>query len=474
MHRYKKIILGAALAVSAGMTSCNDYFEVEDTNRLTEEQVLTGENGLKNITLAMYQFLTAAGWRYGEYVFAPQNMRGDDMTGLGGFTQYNYLTVVSEFQNSPAGPELVNNWNNRYNSINQANQLLSFVGKVGLSDERVKVLTSEARAVRAYAHFELYKNFHKIVIKHGSDVSEPTPTTDRVKSLEIIINELEESYGDLPVTWDDANYGRFTRGAALSYLAHAYLYKKDWAKAEEVLKKVIALGVYDLEDNFRSLFDGSNEASVEIIFANRYTAEISGGLERYHNLSVSNDPDGWNMWRPSDFLTSEFQKEKQTSGALDSRVPGTINIPEVTKDYSRDIPTFSKYYGGGESNSGIDIIQMRYADVLLMLAEALNEQGKADEALLNLNKVRNRADLPNFTKKEKNNLFSEIKRQRLLEFTMEGKRFYDLVRWGNPEKTLEANGKKGIENFKKGVHEFLPIPKSEVDTNPNIEPTPGF
>ncbi len=198
------------------------------------------------------------------------------------------------------------------------------------------------------------------------------------------------------------------------------------------------------------------------------------------------------MFAPSDFLISEFEKERTTVDGPDKRLTATIcyndadgmsnifgnpwsSYFEVGDEIT---PQFKKFVDGQNQTwngvSGCNVPLLRYADILLMYAESLNESG-GDNTLANnaINDVRKRAGLADFTGSGSDAMRAEIRHQRILEFSCEGQRFQDMVRYGNVEQTLRDNGHEFVNNYSEKCN-YYPIPAIEVSQNPMVNPTPGY
>ena len=490
--KYKNIVCLWISVFLLGL-GCDDYLDLNDPTNLNADNYWRNEADVKNTALAMYAMLTPGSWRYHEYYIGPGILRGDDVLPLYEALRWDYIAAVPYFSNRPANPCPDIIWNKMYDVIGQANQILRYIdGVTGMDEAAVNRYKAEVRAMRAYAHYELLRNFRQIVIAD----SDPDgldklnrPLSSREGSWNFVVRELSEAAPLLPKKWSDDQYGRITSGAAMAFLGTAYLYQGNKMKeAEQTFKSVIADYDYELDDEFARLFDGSKETSNEIIFAQRFTADKNGTGYKYNNMAVANytsDDGGWYMWRPSDFLMESFREEKTTDGKYDKRMFGTVLWSEENVDvvfdgepYTSSKTCFRKYTESKQAVSSMtsyaDYITMRYADVLLMLAEALTEQNKAPEAVPYLDQVRERAGLSKFGKTDTESVRAEIRRQRLLEFALESKRFYDLVRWGIVKEQLTEAKHIGAAAFVKGKHEYFPVPLSETNNNPKIDPDPNF
>jgi hypothetical protein len=311
----------------------------------------------------------------------------------------------------------------------------------------------------------------------------------------LIISDLEDAIGALPLKteYQSKDAGRATKGAAQSLLAKVYLFREQHDLAEPLLMEVINSGQYGLETDFVDANSVKGNNGVESIFeigALQFEGYGAGGNQYANTQGVRGTPNrGWGFNRPSIDLRESFE-------AADPRLKGTIIDLGDTMDIGTvdeviilgDGPTPDEVFDDQGNLIEIECYNrkvwvpgtntitqwghhrriIRYADVLLMAAEALNKNGKPGDALLYLNQVRERARggnisvLPDITETNPALLEDIILDERRYELAMEGHRFWDLVRTG---KATEVLGPLG---FISGKHELLPIPQNEIDISQGI------
>ncbi|BDD12239.1 membrane protein (plasmid) [Fulvitalea axinellae] len=477
-NKFKKYILALIAMSGIAFSSCEDLLEQTSPDTLTTDNYWRTPDDVRRFAVAVYDQLSYFTWKFGEVEFVCENLRGDDLVAAPGATQYGYLGRVVNFTNNDEWSPR-NIWYKNYNMIHLSNQALANMGRVsGLSDADKAKFEAEFRFLKAYAHFDIWKNFHGVIIRdevvsNGEQIDKALATEAEID--EYFVREFTAAANGLPAKWDDNNYGRATSGAAWAYLGKFHLYRKQWAEATAAFAKVTG---YGLEDNFRSLFNGTNEQNKESIFVSKFS--IDANTSQHSNLGlalVPGEKNGWNLVRVSEFATNSYEANdirKDASVLLDG---GTLEGETVDFD-DENMRMLAKYVESMDivntGKSGTDYILMRYADVLLMNAEALNEQNQTGPALAALNQVRSRAGLGNFSGAQAE-IRTEIKKQRMLELLGEGHRFYDLVRWGNPKQALSVEGgHPGAVNFEEGKHNYFPIPAVEYDENNLVDPTPKF
>jgi len=388
-----------------------------------------------------------------------------------------------------SGHGIMNNtWQRYYQAIFRANTILRKIEDFDESSiPNKKRYIGEARFLRALCYFDLVRIFGAIpAVTLDISVSEAykTPRTP-VESIynDIIIPDFQAAESALPASYTGTNVGRPTTGAAKALLGRVYLTIKDFPKAESKLMEVTTMG-YELLPNFNDLFDYSNKRHKEYIYNIEYQGGVNGGSV-FTNSFLPNFPEmatffgvvgqGLENNNPTRALIAMFEDH-------DTRKEMTVGIPGGYYNAAgefRPLPvftcqTYTKKYLTREparEDSPADWKVIRYGDVLLMLAEAMNENGKTEQAIPYLNQIRKRAGVDEYpTTMNKAETFAAIEKERRLELSFEGVRWFDLVRWG---KAYEVMSSKGMQ-----PHMILyPIPLSQVQliNDPAILPqNPGY
>ena len=374
-------------------------------------------------------------------------------------------------------PESV--WRGYYRAIYRANLAIENIPPIEMDGALKQRLVAECRFLRAYFYFNMVRWFGDLplisqALQPGEYEQLRSPKAD---VYALIISDLEAAINGLPEksAYQSDETGRATKGAAKGLLAKVYLTLGDFANAEKYALEVIQSGEYELFPNYTTLFQPAGENSSESVFEVQAAAfETGGGASQYNQVQgVRGSPNlGWGFNRPSDDLVAAYEPG-------DPRREATIlNVGEVLPDGSgivQDNPDmFNERYNqkawvpphpGFQENGPGNIRLLRYADVLLMAAEAANENSKPADALLYLNMVRARARgqssfiLPDITETDKDLLRQIIWHERRVELAMEQQRWFDLVRQGRAAEVMQAVGK----DFVAGKHELFPIPQKEID-----------
>lgn len=412
-------------------------------------------------------------------------------------------------------------WNDHYAMINQANNALDDAKTFNLTDAASQRNVGEACFFRAYSYFELVKNFGDVPLINYRIVKPTDAIRDKSPAATIyafIDSNLQVASSLLPLNSSTyGNYpGRLTIGAAKTLWAQTYLFRQNWARVIAICNEVKASGQYSLMPNFSDIWrDGVNGAGkncAESIFemqatvgANAVTngsVDNGSGWGTCQSVRQNGAPIEWNLgwgWNtPTDNLVNAWDnndpRKYQTIlfsgqsdggpalGGFGATVPaysdplGQGGLAEKywnKKIYTGDDPAM-RQFTGYINNSGqapwIDHRILRYADVILMLAEAANESGDGATAAANLELIRNRASgnkgagrtiVPPIPFVSQSQMRTAIKNERRFEFAMEGYRFYDLVRWGDAVSVLSSLGYTNRCRF-------YPIPQKAIDLSGGV------
>ncbi|MBU2950601.1 RagB/SusD family nutrient uptake outer membrane protein [Tamlana agarivorans] len=492
----KKIIYTVAIITLFILGSCSsDFLDKKPLDQFTTDVFFkTQEHAIQAINASYdpFQF-----WEYyANFFIYTGNIASDDAVkgGFGAGDQAQYQ-LLNDFNIFPDNAALRHRWQAIYTGIARANITLDNVPNIDMDATLRSRILGEAKFIRALNYYNLviaYGGVPLITTQMGID-EQNVPRATAADTWAQIEQDLEEAASVLPLatSYDASNVGRASRGAAYGLLGKALVYQGKWQEAEVALKKVTegSGAVYDLVADYRSLFDGNAENSVESLFEVQFAAGISvlpwetPADQNGSSLNTTNGPqgtgfDGWGFNTPTQNLVDAY--EKTVTLQDDPRLIATIFrdgdvVGGLT--YTAQAPTGyrnKKYVVGPEGTSVIDspvnFKVLRYADILLLLSEALNEQGKTAEAEIYLNRVRNRANLVSINGSSKDALRDIIYHERRVELAMEGERFFDLVRTGQAATVLSGSG------FVSPKHNLLPIPQAEMDVNTALKgnQNPGY
>lgn len=396
-------------------------------------------------------------------------------------------------------------WTGHYTLISKCNialdQIASNKDIIATAEQKLQA-EGEARFLRAYAYFNLVRFFGRVPLidKVFADAAAQSnvPQSNAAAIYAFIESDLMFAAANLPLKWDAKFVGRSTSGAANGLLAKVYLTQGKWAQAMGAASAVIGSGQYNLSTPYDRIFREEGENSSESMFEVQATANATtptaNGVQYAQIMGVRGSGAwdlGWGWNTPSTQLEAAYEANdprKARTILYTSNATTTFNTI-----YGEPLPVGlpnprynNKVYTNPSLRSSIgnrfgywmNIRILRYADVLLMYAEAANEMNNTTEALAKLEMVRARARagnnsiLPPVTTTDQALLREAIRRERRVELAMEHDRFFDLVRWGIAAATLQAAGKT---NFNNSRDNLLPIPQVQIDLSKGVlTQNPGY
>lgn len=431
------------------MTSCGDsFFDLEPASSVTIDKVYKTASDYNVAVIGCYAKLQSQVNFYTECC----EYRSDNLS-LGAptaGTQDRY--DIDHFTEKPSNGILSSYWANFNNNVYRCNLLLDQIDGANFAENLKKQYKGEAMFIRALNYFNMYRIWGGVpATKHVVSAAEALKVArySDEQMFDLIAGDLKEIVDNnyLPETYSSADMGRATPGAAKALLGKVYLTFHKWTEAISQL-----IGKYQLVSPIAQVFDVDNKNNNEIIFAVHFNKEIEGeGHSYWYNLTNASDDTNQTSSLLNTFPTGDARKDLITYVQVEK------NVRLMNKFYDTKSPTFKTV--------GNDQILLRYADVLLMYAEALNEiQYDASEgslALKYLNAVRQRAGISNLTAKqlptqEKFRKGILVERQR--EFPYEGQRWFDLVRMGFAKSVMAENGVE-IKDYQL----LFPIPQQEIE-----------
>ena len=464
------------------MVACTDDFVDVESFDETTESFFNSEQDYQDALIAAYDLLqsTYLNVMLGEIASNNTLAGGESATDTPGIQEIDNMTHTA------VNAQLRNIWSWMFSGVNRANYILEFQDKTDFPNKNV--VLAEATFLRAYYYFELVKWFGDVPLSvdqrllfGDQDVVERTPKAEVYAQIE---QDLIFAAANLPVT--QAQTGRVTKGAAQALLGKAYLYQDKFEEAATVLEELIASGTYDLVTDYGTLFENDNENNIESVFEVQYTDEEGAGFGCLQ-CSEGNVAVGFNGIRnySGPLFESGFSFNVPVQEAYDAFEDG-----DVRRDVAiLNIEAFAEANAGFNDGAGVSYVEgfehtgfynrkyiprqgdanigdavltnpnnyrsIRFADVLLMAAEALNRGAISDDrAKVYLNRVRTRAGLDAVTSTGAA-LTSDIYQERRVELVGEGHHFFDLVRTGRAA--------AAIEGFQTGKNELFPIPSIEIE-----------
>lgn len=514
----KKIVFLSGFLSLATVMSCDDsVLDKVNPNGVTFETYFTNDNELVAGVNAAYSTVQGFGLAAREWFFL-HDLRGDEMATGGGQLEAprNQLLIgVNDPANSVAN-SVFTGW---FRTIHRANVVLESANKkdVSFSAAVKNRVTGEAKFLRAWAYYELGTLWGGVPLytEYVKSVDGAKPKSTQQEVYKQVIDDLKAAEGLLPATYAASEYGRATKAATQVLLARTYLQMGEYASAKTELEKVVSSGQYKLVDNYLDLTNEEGEFNAESIFevtfspsngAFNWSGPDGDGTSAQEETIRTQEysPIGWRNLIPSDKMIDNYERISKGDAKNDPRFDmsfwkagdkfnngaDVINDVNVQGNSSKlDGKTlkiswrkYSVLYksNSGFITSGINMRIMRYADVLLMLAECENELGNSAKAIQLMNQVRARASVSmppyptkNYPCDSKASVFAALQHERYIELAAEEIRDFDIIRWRkNKKATTEP-----ISYFVASKHELLPLPQTEIDNNPKIDPkdqNPGY
>ena len=486
----KQLLAILTLFGSLTFTSCEDFLTEEVRGQQNLDTYFTTADECEAYITGCYQDITCGGWWNINTVWLLSEMCSDD-AWMGNTTQSqsDYISLAHYQGNGASNGPISNFWQYRYKGILRCNIAIDRIAALETPETEARDrLVAEARFLRGFYYFELVRNFGGVPLMTSYLLPEEVGGVTRASAEEIyafIEADLQAAAEVLPPR-SAAQVGHATSGAALGLLGKVYLYQEKWQEAHDVLKEVIDSGEYDLMDDFGQVWDMNYDNGKESLFEVQYeysdvsTILVGGSLATV--TGCRNGPgDGWSWCQPSANLEAAYIEAGDTTRLRwtiiktgCTEIAGEDQFDQFIQN-SKDMDSYEAYierYGWDPDCYIIDPAQhksariirkyflpladrpevyntdksplnhriLRFADVLLMYAEACNELGNDADARTALNRVRDRVHLPAVTSSGWD-LRKAIRLERRLELAFEENRLYDIRRW------TDENGKKVICNI---------------------------
>lgn len=519
MKKYN-IIRSILSLVVVALAGCEDGFDtgldIEPTGAVSETIFWQDENDARLAVNAVYNELDNT----------QMVIELDGITDLGFRSASNVPTFndVRLGELDPSNATITGIWERYYRGIRKANDVLTNIGNVEGDAEVLSRLEAEARFLRAYYYTQLTSLWGDVpLILEPLEINDQRPATAKAEIVDFIIDELDDIINNntLPLSYSDVNVGRATHGAALTLKARVALRNNMYEMVIDATTAVMDLGIYSLYPNYGELFQFAGQNSSEIIFDRQYAvggstynafgysaASIGGGstvepmhglFEKYDYNGPQNPDDPFENIDPRWDFTAYYTGQPIGTSTFNSwptsNTPDRISSTEFSTVYGYNLKKWVDYdtYSSNPDIGSINMILMRYADVLLMYAEAKIELGDIDASVYDaINQIRQRptVEMPAITSGLSQDELRQIVRdERAVELAFEGLRIFDINRWEIGE--VKAGLLQGMYyiNQNSGEWEILdlgveanfverdylwPIPQSEMDINDVLEQNTGY
>lgn len=485
MKKLKYILTIAGLSL---LVSCDDFLDVTPEAQLTTDVYFSDEESINDALNRVYSSVNWRFFRLGTMYFTSHEFSSDDVNM--NTADVNFTSAYT-FTNNPSNIYIERLWERWYLYLNDCNQVLKLASKY--NDSKATLYNAQARYFRAYWHFDLVNVFGDVVIRDHVPAADEfnIPKSPQEEVYKLIISDLEYAVENLPTrqVWGTSNLGRVTKGTALGLLAKVYLYRQDYTNAYKYAKQLVQSGEYSLDPNYRNLFSIDGKYSVESMMPGHYIYQNIAGRLRNPYVEFQGIPGsglGSAFFAPSDDLVNSFEVNDPRKAA------SIFNKGETIEGYTGAINWKAGFQYANKKviwpatqwpdadffKQQLNLPFLRYADLLLIYAEAANELGNTGDALDALEQVRFRARgnktflqagvLPQIIVTDKAQLRQLIWKERRVELAIEGNRWFDLVRYEKvvPGYTTSIMNNLGRTNFNYNKNSKFPIPSVFI-TNSN-------
>lgn len=465
-----KKILYSALALTILWSCSDDYLNMNREDQIPVEQFFQDEDDAVAATNAMYANLRS--WEVASFASFIVTIASDNAEKGSSPGDAAFFNDINNFTFTSSAFIVNDYWKGQWRGVNLANQVITNVPGIDMDENLKNRLLGEARFMRALHYFNLVRTYGGVPVYDGlpadGNYNIPRNTTQEVYDL--IVGDLTFAAANLPTSYDETNVGRATMGAAKAYLAKVYMYQQNFTQALSLTNEVMGMG-YDLLDDFYSVFRIANENSVESVFEAQATY-VDGNCgfsnSQYSETQGVRGQFGWGFNVPTQDLADFFEAgDVRRDATIIFRGETTpegdfINEEGDNPMYNQKSYVPSGLIGNCASGSEQNIRLMRFAEVLLINAEAAIETGNATQALTSLNRIRNRAGLADFDSADPTAIKNAIWRERRAELAMEGDRFWDVVRQGRGSEVFGPLG------FASGKNEVFPIPYDAINLSNGV------
>lgn len=469
------------IILSIALSSCSDFLELSPAYQLNEKEFYKTEQDFETATLGNYSQLQVI---YNASILYLTELTTDNAeitwsspeTAEAECDEMN-LTSTNVFVNTV--------WNSSFKTISRSNSVLEKIEKTNISIASKIRYKGEAHFLRALCYFNMVRLFGNLPL-----VTESFNSPTDINAFDMSRKPVEEIYkliiSDLQLAITELEgvkviKSRASIGAANTLLAKVFLTRKEYDKAATILKNVVDSKIYDLQSDYKSLFSTGNESLKESIFEIEY---LSGNIGEGNFYSSLFTPPSFNMaiFPGNAAGSGRIVPTKDARNAYeinDIRRPASImdslKLQSGSFERTQYGLKFVDFTTGLSGDGGVNFTVLRYADVLLMNAEVLNETGKSFEALNFLNLVRSRAKLRTIANLSQSEMRLALEDERRFEFLSEGHRWFDLVRTGRSIVVMNDYFTKSKLKFTVNQNKLLmPVPQREIDINPHIIQNMGY
>lgn len=521
MKKIQKII--ASVILLALLISCSDnILDKTPLDSFSPSTFYRNESESKTALMGVYNSIITDGWD-----FVPIQWYQFDFMSDNNYCQdaWQGSKEFGEWLQNSSSWTASQKWTKAYQTIVRANSFIVNVDQATMVDSIKNQMKAEAMFLRSYMYADLIHFYGDVplILSVQTLAEAKVPRNTKSDVLKAIISDLDYAAAHLPKAYSSADVGRATKGAALAFKAKTLLYNENWADAAIAAKSVIDLDAYGLFSSYEGLFAEENENNKEVIFDIQYMKNLRPQSWPSSALSFAEwpTPNVTSSLINSYYMTNGLPITDPASGYIDQdpyknrdpRLAISVVLPGSAKGLSGifipangQVPcgaTPRKYAdlnNTDRNNCAINTILMRYADVLLMRAEALIESGNISQEVYDLiDQVRARVNMPKIENVEGTGLSKEqlrqiLRHERRVEFFMEGTRYADILRWKDESLIHDVSGyntsklsnpsiptawvfeqvKIATRLFDPAKGWLWPIPQAELQNNKNLTQNPGY
>ena len=495
-------LMSLVLLLTVANSCTKDFLDLSPTTTLNSGNAYKSAKDLNNAITGAYNTFYQEFYNW-DYILLG-DMRSDNAYAGGGgdiaTTPYDNLTIQA------GNTRIEFDWAQLYQGIGRCNIILDKINDITDpeldKDDMRKKIIGQASFLRAYHCFHLVKTWGGVPIELHSNTTDPSktnlPRSTEKEVYDQIVKDLEVAIANLPDKYSDdntENKARATKGAANALMAKVWAQRsdRDYAKVKTYCDAVINSNIYSLMANYADLFDGDHYMNDESILEIAFQTDPNWITSNWGTALFNEVGDGFqNYCVPSKDLVNLYVSQNDNIRQNANIIFRTDNLYadenwNPCNDPATAVPYYYKEKHPNGWNGGDHLYLLRFADIILLKAEAQNETGDLGGAIANVNLIRNRVGLPNITASSKEELRTKILNERRMELAFEAQRFDDLVRNGvfvstmNNLKEYKFSCDNGTPSapilikYNATVEKQLcPIPQNERDRNPSITQNPGY
>tara|TARA_R110002050_G_scaffold295515_3_gene454445 strand:- start:12443 stop:13939 length:1497 start_codon:yes stop_codon:yes gene_type:complete len=497
MKKFNIYILIGLLGILS--MSCEDFLDKQPLDQISSETFWKDESDADMALAGVYSQMRSntLSWDRNFYDALSDNSFARNAEG-------GNVSPLAQGIIEPSSGGLVSSvYNAAFTGISRCNIFLQNIDNVEMEETKKNIYKGEVLFLRAYLYFTLTQFYGGVPLY----ITPPTIEESKVKqsTKETVINQvladLDEAIGYLP---DDIYDGHAVKGSALSLKAKILLHQEKWVEAAETANLVIQSGTFSLSSSYPDLFlAAGQENNPEIIFSTKF---LNPDYNAWYGPDIRIG--WWSSLNPFQNLVDEYEctdglsiSESPLYNPVDPRENRDPRLSHTIRFWNNGIEELigGSYDPGGVTETGYfyvkyvdpnnapfdysikseqDFIHLRYADVLLMYAEAKNEASGPDANVYSaINNIRDRVDMPPLPADlTKDQMRERIRHESRVELAMEGHRYFDLKRWKTIENIIPAITDPGgnQRQFDPAKHYLFPFPQSEIDRNENLDQNPGY